>query len=625
MSFTFFGHDIHLSVINNLFLHRIGITNLHGLLSLLGLDVVVGWVRVLADVRNASELGVVLGSTGNFTGELLEGLALGLGDEEGGEAAEQHEEGEDLEDVVEPWRGVGLGHTTSSERGNGSLGDNGTDLAGGGGDTVASGSVAGGEALARNDEGGRVGAEVEEELGQDVEGEETASSDLVVGETHDTEDDGEDDEAHELNRLTADSVNKSDSHPVSGNGTSADKDDVTDGDVVEELVHVVAVSVSDSLENGRVVQTDTIESNIEQEPGRGSSEQDLSVLPLADVTAEVPPRWLRDVHLRSRVAHGGDTGDLIWNTLSSSTEVGLNIGASLDDIAGDIEGVTRSLRDGQTEVEGNATWHGTHTDDDTPDLVHSNQAHAVTSSLLGLGVRSVDGSDERLLEANNGDESNDTSTELAKTLHGEDGTHHGSSPLGSSELGGDDGGEWVVTTNTNTHQNTPEDDDTDEGDRSRVGSQGLGQSREDDDNQFKTVHSLTADHIGEETETKLSNDGTTRCCDLDRSIGRDWDLAGLGLPVDYSQAGGDDTDGEDVVGIGEETDTGDGNGADMVPAKGSLVNLSEGESSSLVGVSDVGVVVVEVVEGRVASSGPCGHDVHVLASGQLLGAVDFRA
>ena len=58
-----------------------------------------------------------------LAGELFEGLALGLGDEEGGEDTAQHEESVDLEDVVQPGAGVGGGGTSGSERSNSTLED----------------------------------------------------------------------------------------------------------------------------------------------------------------------------------------------------------------------------------------------------------------------------------------------------------------------------------------------------------------------------------------------------------------------------------------------------------------------------------------------------------------------
>jgi hypothetical protein len=58
-----------------------------------------------------------------------------------------------------------------------------------------------------------------------------------------------------------------------------------------------------------------------------------------------------------------------------------------------------------------------------------------------------------------------------------------------------------------------------------------------------------------------------------------------------------------IVGVSEESDTSNDTGADMIPSERCLVDLSECESSSLVGVGDMGEVIVEVVEGGVASGG----------------------
>lgn len=45
----------------------------------------------------------------------------------------------------------------------------------------------------------------------------------------------------------------------------------------------------------------------------------------------------------------------------------------------------------------------------------------------------------------------------------------------------------------------------------------------------------------------------------------------------------------------------DDNCANMVPAERSLVNLSKSQPSPLVGISNMRIIVVEIVEGRVAS------------------------
>lgn len=168
-------------------------------------------------------------SSGLLTAELLKSAALGLGDQHRAEDTEQHEEREDLDDVVEPrvlvleGGGCGAG-AAGAERADDDLRDDGADLTGSGGQTVGGGSVASGEDLTGDDEGGGVGAEVEEELREHEAGEQTTASNLVVGETDDAEEDDQHGETHELNGLAADGVNSGDGAPVTGDGTGDDED-----------------------------------------------------------------------------------------------------------------------------------------------------------------------------------------------------------------------------------------------------------------------------------------------------------------------------------------------------------------------------------------------------------------
>jgi len=59
---------------------------------------------------------------------------------------------------------------------------------------------------------------------------------LVVQLTHDAEEDGQEREAHQLDRLAADGIDERDGHPVARNGAGADEDQVADGDVAVVLV-----------------------------------------------------------------------------------------------------------------------------------------------------------------------------------------------------------------------------------------------------------------------------------------------------------------------------------------------------------------------------------------------------
>ena len=106
--------------------------------------------RIVSRHRHAArQSGIVLRSAGDLASKLLESLALGLGDQESGEAAEKHEESVNLHDMVEPWGLVLGGGAAGAEGTDEDLGDDGADFAGGSGDTVGGGAVAGWEAWVR--------------------------------------------------------------------------------------------------------------------------------------------------------------------------------------------------------------------------------------------------------------------------------------------------------------------------------------------------------------------------------------------------------------------------------------------------------------------------------------------
>jgi hypothetical protein len=65
------------------------------------------------------------------------------------------------------------------------------------------------------------------------------------------------------------------------------------------------------------------------------------------------------------------------------------------------------------------------------------------------------------------------------------------------------------------------------------------------------------------------------------------------LPVDNAEKVGDQTNGEQVVGVGEEADASDDNCPDVIPAKRGLVDLSKGEATTFVGISYVSLGVME--------------------------------
>lgn len=112
---------------------------------------------------------------------------------------------------------------------------------------------------------------VEEEVGEDVARKETAFADLVVAKAHDAEDDGENRETAELDRFTTDGIASSDRDPVTGNGTGTDQDQVARSNVEESFVGVGTLAIANGCKNRSVIETNTVESDIEEEPGTGGT------------------------------------------------------------------------------------------------------------------------------------------------------------------------------------------------------------------------------------------------------------------------------------------------------------------------------------------------------------------
>lgn len=82
------------------------------------------------------------------------------------------------------------------------------------------GAVSSREALAGDDECSCVGAEVEEELSDDIDTEHSLGLDVMVVETPDQEEDSKDGEAHVLNWLAANSVDGGNTEPIARNCAS---------------------------------------------------------------------------------------------------------------------------------------------------------------------------------------------------------------------------------------------------------------------------------------------------------------------------------------------------------------------------------------------------------------------
>jgi len=477
--------------------------------------------------------------------ELFERLSLGLGDQEGRENARQHEESEDLKNAI--YESVCTTDITKTSETN--LSNNSSKFTGSGRDTVRCRTVTSGEGLSGNDESRGVGAEVLEEVGQAVEEDESLLSSIgggepVVSETHGDESASEHTKTEKLDRLASPRVDENEGDPVSGDEAGDSEDQVTDGDIFQVVVDLEISggswgSETDGGQDDGRVKSKTIESNIESKPRPGSSEQNLSVLPLTEVSAEVSPTGLGDVDL------GGDNA--IIGTVLNTLPVTLDIPDSLLHVTLDIEGETGGLWDGETEVKSDNTRNASEADKETPAVVNSRGGVCKDVVLVGT----------------DDDEGDEGGSKVTKTLSSEGSSHHATTDASRSKFGRDDSREWVITTDTDAHDEPPDDENTDDVNGRSVTRKGLSKGSNDDDHEFDTVHLLTADNISKPTEQKLSDQGANGGGDFDTKI-----LVGIEFStgaIDVTQHNGGDVDSEDVVCIGEEADSSGQADFDMEP------------------------------------------------------------
>ncbi len=103
-----------------------------------------------------------------------------------------------------------------------------------------------------------------------------------------------------------------------------------------------------------------IELTIEQKPRTSRSEQNTSVLPFAVEGDEVLEGCLWDLEFVG-LSDGLSTAELVWLSLVLALHICGHILTGLLNIAGNIEGITRSLGDGKTVVESNTGGDGAET------------------------------------------------------------------------------------------------------------------------------------------------------------------------------------------------------------------------------------------------------------------------
>ena len=157
--------------------------------------------------------------------------------------------------MVEPGRVIGLLCTTVNKWTKHTLCNDGPYFASCSTDTVGCGAVASREAFSGDDEGGSVWAEVEEELGYNVETQEAVMRmlQLVVAKADRDEKDCQNGESDQLNGLASQSIDGGDRDPVARNCTGADQYEIANGIAVEDFVDILSTGPANSREDDRVV------------------------------------------------------------------------------------------------------------------------------------------------------------------------------------------------------------------------------------------------------------------------------------------------------------------------------------------------------------------------------------
>ena len=159
---------------------------------------------------------------------------------------------------------------------------------------------------------------------------------------------------------------------------------------------------------------------------------------------------------------------------STRGEEVVDIFARLLNVAFDIHSESRCLWDSEAVVESDGSGEAAETDENAPHVVDMVQSGGV--------IR-----EKGALECSRDDQCDKSGGKVAPALEGKDGGHKTAADVGGSELGGDDGREWIVTTDSNTHDEAPDNEDTKDIDSMCVTGESLTERRDDDDHELDAI------------------------------------------------------------------------------------------------------------------------------------------
>lgn len=175
--------------------------------------------------------------------------------------------------------------------------------------------------------------------------------------------------------------------------------------------------------------------------------------------------------------------------------------------------------------------------------------NAKTPDVIKIHNIIVDGS----LEASQDDESDDGSSQVTDTLHGENQSHHHTTTAGRRPFRSDSSRHGIITTDTDTKDKTPKTEETNDGDTTNGRSRGSAvDSTDDNDEKFETVD-LTTEDIATETEDELTEHSTDTRHTLEDTLNVGGHLVVRRRVVDITEHRSNQIDDEDIIRISEET------------------------------------------------------------------------
>lgn len=175
-----------------------------------------------------------------FARQFLKSHALRLRHKEARQHAQEHEERKHAHHVMDPRIGVIMRSAIRDHGREEDLRKDGAQLAHACAETIARAADPRWEDLSRGKKRRGVGAEVEEELREDVEREQMDSRHTSPRESEDAKDDGEDAEAGDLEPLSANAVDGEDGEAVAWEGAGTNQDNLARGGVAQGEVEVFA-------------------------------------------------------------------------------------------------------------------------------------------------------------------------------------------------------------------------------------------------------------------------------------------------------------------------------------------------------------------------------------------------